>query len=233
MADGRERLKANSYPGRGILLGLDATGRLALQVYWITGRSAGSKNRVLVVEDGDVRTRPFEESRRTDDPNIYYRAIAAAGDRHVVSNGNHTDVIVEHLTSGRSLECAMLTQSYEDDPPNFTPRIAGMMDLSGPRPVLYVASATKGSSVDILHSVYTCALAPGLGYCLHTYAGDGNPLPPFTEHPYEFELRGTPGDVAADVWDLLPADKRVALALKVIEIETKRVVTLTVRNTLG
>jgi hypothetical protein len=234
MLDGRARLKSNSYPGRGIILGLDKKGRYWVQIYWITGRSAGSKNRVLVVEGDGVRTRPFDESGRTADPNIYYRAIAAAGDRHVVSNGNHTDVIVEHLTGGRSLEAAMRTQSYEDDPPNFTPRIAGVTDLSGPRPVLCLANAVHGSSVDTLHSVYTYAVPqPGLGHCLHTYSSDGSPVPAFTERPYEFELRGTPEDAAKEVWDLLPADKRVALALKVIEIETKRVVTLTVRNTLG
>jgi IMP cyclohydrolase len=234
MADGRERLRANSYPGRGIILGLDASGRFAVQIYWITARSAGSKNRVLLIEDGDVRTRPFDEAGRSDDPNIYYRAIASAGDRHVVSNGNHTDVIVEHLAGGRAFEDAMRTQTYEDDPPNFTPRIAGLMDLSATRPAAYFASAVKGSTVDTLHSVYTYGmLQPGLGYCLHTYVGDGNPLPSFTERPYEFELRGTPEHAATDVWDLLPADKRVALALKAIDVQTKRVVTLTVRNTLG
>jgi IMP cyclohydrolase len=234
MADGRERLRANSYPGRGIILGLDASGRFAVQIYWITARSAGSKNRVLLIEDGDVRTRPFDEAGRSDDPNIYYRAIASAGDRHVVSNGNHTDVIVEHLAGGRAFEDAMRTQTYEDDPPNFTPRIAGLTDLSSARPAAYLANAVKGSSVDTLHSVYTYGvLQPGRGYCLHTYAGDGTPVPSFTTRPYEFELRGSPEEAAADVWDLLPADKRVALALKVIEIETKRVVMLTVRNTLG
>ncbi|HEY7465395.1 MAG TPA: IMP cyclohydrolase [Dehalococcoidia bacterium] len=234
MADGRERLRANSYPGRGIILGLDASGRFAVQVYWITARSAGSKNRILVIEDGDVRTRPFDEAGRTHDPNIYYRAIASAGDRHVVSNGNHTDVIVEYLASSRSFEEAMRTQTYENDPPNYTPRIAGVTDLSGPRPVLCLANAAHGSSVDTLHSVYTyTGPQPGLGHCLHTYSSDGNPVPAFTERPYDFELRGTPEDAATEVWDLLPADKRVALALRVIEVETKRVVTLTVRNTLG
>ena len=234
MADGHERLKSNSYPGRGIILGLDDTGRLAVQIYWITARSAGSKNRILVVEGGDVRTRPFDEAGRSDDPNIYYRAIASAGDRHVVSNGNHTDVIVEYLASGRSFGDAMRTQTHEDDAPNFTPRIAGVTDLSGPRPAVHLANAVHGGSVDTLHSVYTYAVPrPGLGYCLHTYAGDGNPVPAFTERPYEFELRGTPEDAAAEVWDLLPPDKRVAVASKAIEIETKRVITLTVRNVLG
>jgi IMP cyclohydrolase len=181
-----------------------------------------------------VRTRPFDEAGRSDDPNIYYRAIASAGDRHVVSNGNHTDVIIEYLAGGRSFEDAMRTQTYEDDAPNFTPRIAGLTDLSASQPAAYLANAVKGSSVDTLHGVYAYGvLQPGLGYCLHTYASDGNPVPAFTERPYELALRGSPEDAAAEVWDLLPPDKRVALALKVIEVRTKRVVTLTVRNALG
>jgi IMP cyclohydrolase len=234
MEDGRQRLKANPYPGRGIILGLDASGRFLVQIYWITARSPGSKNRVLVIEGQDVRTRPFDEAGRTDDPNIYYRAIASTGDRHVVSNGSHTDLIVDHLADGGRFEAAVQRFSYETDAPNFTPRIAAVTDLSGARPAVYLANAIKGRTVDTLRSVYTYgALQPGLGYCLHTYAGDGNPVPPFSERPYEFALRGGPEETAADVWDLLPADKRVALALKAIEVTTKRVVTLTVRNSLG
>jgi IMP cyclohydrolase len=234
MEDGRERLKSNSYPGRGIVLGLDARGRFAVQVYWITGRSAGSKNRVLVIEGPDVRTQPFEEAGRTDDPNIYYRAIAAAGDRHVVSNGNHADHIIDALAAGQSFEDAVRGFSYETDAPNFTPRIAGLSDLSGPRPQLYLANAVRGATVDTLHSVYSLAeLRPGTGYCLHTYAADGDPLPSFTQRPYELPLPGTPEDAATMVWELLAPDRRVALALKVIDLQTRRVTTLTVRNTLG
>ncbi len=234
MADGRERLKSNTYPGRGIIIGLDSTGRFLLQIYWITARSAGSRNRILVVTGPDVRTQPFDEAGRTDDPNIYYRALASAGDRHVVTNGSHTDLIVGHLAQGGSFADAVRQTSYETDAPNFTPRIAGLTDLSGPRPAVYLANAVRGTTVDTLHSVYTYGmLEPGVGYCLHTYAADGTPVPSFTQRPYDFELRGAPDDVAVAIWDLLPAEKRVALALKAIDVATKRVVTLTVRNTLS
>jgi hypothetical protein len=124
--------------------------------------------------------------------------------------------------------------SYETDAPNFTPRIAGLADLSGARPVLYLANAVKGSALDTLHSVYVYgAPQPGVGYCLHTYAADGNPVPSYTQRPYEVALPGTPEEAAAGVWDLLPPEKRVALALKAIDLATKRVVTLDVRNSLG
>jgi IMP cyclohydrolase len=198
------------------------------------GRSAGSKNRILVNDGDDVRTQPFAEAERTDDPNIYYRAIARTDDLHVVSNGNHTDLLIEHLAAGGAFEDGVRRFSYETDAPNFTPRIAGLADLRGRRPVLYLANAVRGRMVDTLHSVYTYAtLEPGRGYCLHTYAGDGNPVPSFTERPYGIELPGSPEDAADALWDLLAADKRVALALKAINVSTKQVVTLSLRNALG
>jgi len=234
MADGRERLRANPYPGRGIILGLDASGRYAVQLYWITARSAGSRNRILVMEEGDVRTQPFDLAARTNDPNIYYRAIASTGNLHVVTNGDHTELIVDHLQQGGTFDDAVRRIGFESDAPNFTPRIAGLSDLSGPRPVIHLAHARKGETVDPIHGIYAYdGIEPGRGYCLHTYAEDGDPLPSFTDSPYEIELRGTPEAAASDVWDLLPAGRRVALALKTIDVATKRVTALTVRNTLA
>lgn len=234
MANGRERLKANTYPGRGIILGLDETGRHALQLYWITARSAGSKNRILVVEDEDVRTRPFDEAGRSDDPNIWYRAIADADDRHVVTNGIHTDTIIEHLAGSGSFESALLTHIYETDAPNYTDRISGVTDLSGARPQARLSKIVHSVADTPVHAFYVYQqLTPGTGYCLHTYAGDGNPIPAFAEDPYDIELPGTADEVLAGVWGLLPAEKRVAIAMKVVDIETKQVVALKVQNTLS
>jgi IMP cyclohydrolase len=231
--DGHHRLSSNPYPGRGIILGLDETGRYALQLYWITARSAGSKNRVLVVDGKDIRTQPFDEEGRTDDPNIYYRAIASTGGLHVVSNGSHTDSIVAALATGSGFAEAVRGFSFETDAPNFTPRIAGVTDLGKRRPVVYLGNAVRGRTVGTLHGVWCFTnLRPGAGYCLHTYSRDGDPLPSFTERPYEFALVGTPEEAAARVWELLAPDKRVALALKVLDVATGDVVILLVRNTL-
>ena len=235
MQDGRERLRSNPYPGRGIILGLDASGRYAMQIYWITARSAGSKNRILEVDGEDVRTRPFDPAERSGDPNIWYRAVARSGDRHVVSNGIQTDTVIEHLSGSGSFESALLTHSHETDAPNFTPRISGMIDVLGTRPEARLSKISHSSSGAAVHAFYVFQqLAPGLGYCLHTYAGDGNPVPPFASDPYEVALAGTPQEATGTVWDeLLPPDKRVALALKVIDLETRAVVMLDVRNEMA
>ena len=55
MANLRERLVGNPYPGRGIALGRNREGDW-IQVYWIMGRSANSRNRVFVGEGDLLRT---------------------------------------------------------------------------------------------------------------------------------------------------------------------------------
>jgi IMP cyclohydrolase len=234
MESGRERLKSNPYPGRGIILGLDATGRHALQIYWITARSAGSKNRILEIDGEDVRTQPFNPADRSDDPNIWYRAVARSGDRHVVSNGIQTDTIVDHISGSGSFESALLTHLYEDDAPNYTDRISGLIDLSGSQPEARLSKIVHSVADAPVHAFYVYQqLTPGVGYCLHTYAGDGNPIPAFESDPYDIELPGTPKEAATAIWnDLLPTDKRVAIALKAIDLETKQTVTLNVTNQL-
>ena len=231
--DGRERLRSNPYPGRGMILGLDASGRHALQVYFITARSAGSKNRILEVEGEEVRTQPFDPAERSDDPNIWYRAIARAADRHVVSNGVHTDLIIEYLNSGRSFWDAVQQTSFETDAPNFTPRIAGVTDLTDVQLQTSFAMASRHLTGKVQHNIYGYHPQPGTGHCFHTYAGDGNPVPAYTDRPYEIDLPGTPDEAAAGIWELLPADRRVAIALKAIALETRQVVMLKATNTLN
>ncbi len=49
-ANFEKHLRQNAYPGRGIVLGKSTSGDL-VQVYWIMGRSANSRNRVFVYEN--------------------------------------------------------------------------------------------------------------------------------------------------------------------------------------
>ena len=42
-----ERLNGNTYPGRGIVLGVTADGQRAVAAYFIMGRSVNSRNRVF------------------------------------------------------------------------------------------------------------------------------------------------------------------------------------------
>ena len=49
-------LKANAYPGRGIVAGRSADGKYAVSAYFIMGRSENSRNRIFTVEGEGIRT---------------------------------------------------------------------------------------------------------------------------------------------------------------------------------
>ena len=51
-----ERLSGNTYPGRGIVLGVTPDGKTAVAAYFIMGRSVNSRNRVFVQEPDGIRT---------------------------------------------------------------------------------------------------------------------------------------------------------------------------------
>ena len=60
----------------------------------------------------------------------------------------------------------------------------------------------------------------GEGHFIHTYMGDGNPLPSFEGEP---KLVGIEGDIDTftnTVWENLNADNKVSLFVRYIEIET-------------
>ena len=107
-----------------------------------------------------------------------------------------------------------------------------MTDLTSGRPDMTFGMASRAPDGRASHDLHRFRPDAGVAYCIHTYADDGNPVPAFTGHPYEIDLKGTPDNIATDVWGLLPEEKRVALALKVIDVETKQVVRLTVQNAL-
>ena len=65
-------LSANSYPGRGIMIGQSADGKKAMIAYFIMGRSANSRNRVFERFDGGMRTKAFDESKLVDPSLIIY-----------------------------------------------------------------------------------------------------------------------------------------------------------------
>ena len=51
-------------------------------------------------------------------------------DRTIVSNGNHSDTIFEGLKRGESFISSLKSEKHEMDHPNYTPRIAGLLEQS-------------------------------------------------------------------------------------------------------
>lgn len=219
-----EGLKSNAYPGRGIVIGLSEDGSQYVQVYWIMGRSENSRNRVFIAEDnGFLRTEAKNPAKLTDPSLIIYYPVKHIGGAHIVTNGDQTDTIHEALQKGGSFESALASRTYEPDAPNFTPRISGIVDLADGQ-FAYKLSILKsaGSSEDqTLRHTYTYESAlPGFGHCIHTYAGDGNPLPSFQGEPALVPLKGNAQEIALRYWNALNEDNRISLLVKTIGRET-------------
>lgn len=216
------QLQANVYPGRGIVIGLTPDETRYVQVYWIMGRSENSRNRIFVPEEGGfLRTEARDPAKLTDPSLIIYYPLRHEGGAHIVTNGDQTDTIWEALRAGGSFEQALATRTYEPDPPNFTPRISGIVDLND-RHHAYKLSILKSAENDESQTRrqyfhYEKAIA-GYGHFISTYAGDGDPLPSFTGEPQLARLFDDEQETAHYYWDLLNEANKIALLVKTIRI---------------
>ena len=61
-----EKLAGNTYPGRGIVLGLTPDGTRAVAAYFIMGRSVNSRNRVFLPEPDGIRTEAHDPALLKD-----------------------------------------------------------------------------------------------------------------------------------------------------------------------
>ena len=208
-------LGGNRYPGRGIILGCAPDGRAVL-AYFIMGRSAASRGRVLERSGDDLVIRLLSPERVADPSLILYAPIRVCGEHVVVTNGDQTETVCEALRSGSTFESALRTRSYEPDAPHLTPRISGMLSLGREGgPFVYRLSILKaGGGGDCLRQFFEYEAVLGVGHLIHTYAGDGDPLPSFSGEPRAAPI---PTDIEAfsrGLWDALDAENRVALCVR-------------------
>jgi len=138
-------LNGNTYPGRGLLIGQHCDGQNAVIAYFIMGRSENSRNRVFVKDGSGLRTHPFDASRMADPTLVIYSPVRVLGNQVIVSNGDQTDTIHEHLREGKSFEQALRTRTFEPDPPIFTPRISGLLTKKPRSTFSYQLSILKAS----------------------------------------------------------------------------------------
>jgi phosphoribosylglycinamide formyltransferase-1 len=204
-------LAANPYPGRGICVGLDETGKAALQVYWIMGRSANSRNRVFVADGTTLRTAPADASKVQNPSLIIYNAMREVSKVCIVSNGDQTDTIYDSLAAGGTFVDALDTRTYEPDAPNSTARISAVCDFRSGALVTEMSVIKKSLFAAAERQFFQYeALPKGAGYTITTYSGDGNPLP----------LAGPPAKAAEAIWNALDKANRVSLAVKSIDVGT-------------
>ena len=113
-------LAANSYPGRGIVLGNTADGKQSVAAYFIMGRSENSRNRIFVKEPDGLRTEAYDPAKLADPSLIIYHPVRQMGRGLIVTNGDQTDTIRSFLERGLPMEQALRTREFEPDGPNWT-----------------------------------------------------------------------------------------------------------------
>lgn len=221
-----ERLSGNTYPGRGIVLGVTPDGKTAVAAYFIMGRSVNSRNRVFVQEPDGIRTEAFDPSLMKDPHLIIYHPVREAGQGLIVTNGDQTDTVWEYLARGESWEAALRTRQFEDDGPNWTPRISGMLSANGDYRLSILKSADGDeSSTRRFFYEYESPKA-GVGHLIHTYEQDGNPIPSFSGEPRTVELPyACINCFTKAVWESLNPDNKVSLFTRFIDLKTGEVTT--------
>lgn len=216
-------LKSNSYPGRGIVLGKSADGRYAVTAYFIMGRSVNSRNRVFVEDGNGIRTQAFDPSKLSDPSLIIYAPVRVLGNKTIVTNGDQTDTIYEMMDKQSTFEQALRTREFEPDAPNYTPRISGIMHVENGiyNYALSILKSNNGdpSSCNRYTFAYTNPKA-GEGRFIHTYMGDGTPLPSFEGEPTLVDIEGDIDSFTDLVWNSLNEENKVSLFVRFIDIET-------------
>lgn len=216
-------LAGNAYPGRGIVIGKSADGKYAVTAYFIMGRSANSRNRIFVEDGAGIRTQAFDPSKLEDPSLIIYAPVRVLGNKTIVTNGDQTDTIYELMDKQQTFEQALRTREFEPDAPNYTPRISGIMHLEngGYNFAMSILKSNNGdpSSCNRFTFAYQNPKA-GEGRFLHTYMGDGSPLPSFEGEPTLVGIEGGIDEFTKAVWENLNEENKVSLFVRYIEIAT-------------
>lgn len=216
-----QELAGNVYPGRGIVIGRSADAKHAVVAYFIMGRSANSRNRIFVEDGEGIRTQAFDAAKLEDPSLVIYTPVRVLGNKTIVTNGDQTDTIYDLMDRQQTFEQALRTRKFEPDAPNYTPRISGIMHIEngGYNFAMSILKSNNGDPSSC--NRYTFAYenpAAGEGRFIHTYTGDGNPLPSFEGEPTPVAIEGDIDTFTKAVWENLNAENKVSLFVRYIEI---------------
>ena len=217
-----EELSSTTYPGRGIVIGKTPDGKKAAIAYFIMGRSGNSRNRIFVKDGEGIRTEAFDPSKLEDPSLIIYAPVRVLGNKTIVTNGDQTDTIYDLMDKQYTFEQALRTREFEPDAPNYTPRISGVLhfDKGSFNYAMSILKSNNGNPKAC--NRYTFAYenpVAGEAHFIHTYMGDGNPLPSFEGEPTLVDVPDNMDDFADLVWNNLNNDNKVSLFVRYINIE--------------
>lgn len=220
-----EYLSANEYPGRGICIGSSPSGRKTMIAYFIMGRSENSRNRIFEAIPGGIRTTAADPSKMEDPHLIIYNPVRTIGATTVVTNGDQTDTICDFighgLYPGYDFEAALATRCFEDDAPNFTPRISAAVGHEDGGFKLSILKSDNGHEDAVLRQYFDYPTPrKGEGRFISTYRGTGSPLPSFQGEPLYVAVDTEDPELWADrIWEALNDDNKVSLFIRAIDRE--------------
>lgn len=216
-----QELTGNSYPGRGIVIGKSPDGQYAVAAYFIMGRSVNSRNRIFVEDGKGIRTQAFDPEKLVDPSLVIYAPVRVLGDKTIVTNGDQTDTIYELMDRQMTFEQALRTRTFEPDAPNYTPRISGILHVHDGA-YNYAMSILKSNNGDpaSCHRFTFAYEKPrnGEGHFIHTYMGDGEPLPSFEGEPKSVKISGSIDELTETIWNSLNEENKVSLFVRYIKI---------------
>ncbi len=216
-------LSENPYPGRGIILGRTADDKKAAVAYFIMGRSENSRNRIFEYTEDGIRTKAFDESKMTDPSLIIYHPVRLLPNGLlVVTNGDQTDTIAEHIAQGHCYRHALNTRKFEPDGPNWTPRISGVMKPDGTYNLSILKSLDGDPSCCCRYFFEYDHPLCGVGHLIHTYQDNSEPLPSFEGEPRRVTISAQSAQSwAEDIWAALNEENKVSLFVQLIDLATQ------------
>jgi IMP cyclohydrolase len=198
-----ERLKASPYPGRGIILGTAPDGLSGFALYFLTGRSVNSRNRVIKREGNLLRTEAFDPALLSDPTLVIYNAARIESDRIVVTNGSQTDDI-DNLHAW----------TFEPDSLS-TPRISAVIVPDGAYELSILKSlGTAGvAEAAVTRQYFEYEPQPGTLRFISTYNGSAENPQAFAGEPLADGFDGN-YDLAFDkIWEALDRENRISIAM--------------------
>ena len=165
--------------------------------------------------------KPFDESKVEDPSLIIYYPMRKHENKLIVTNGDQTDTVYNFIKDGKTFEEALDTRCFEPDGPNWTPRISGMLTFGEKltyKMSILKSADEKGSACNRYY--YNYEALNGVGHFIHTYQGDGNPLPTFCGEP---ERVAIPDDIDAftsEIWNNLNQDNKISLYVRYVDLKT-------------
>ncbi len=219
MVELKKNLTSNVYPGRGIIVGKTPDGKKAAVAYFIMGRSENSRNRIFEKQPGGIIIYPFDESKVADPSLIIYSPVRTIDNNLIVTNGDQTDTVYDFVKEGKTFEQALLTRCFEPDAPNFTPRISAMLTFAD-GDFTYKMSILKKNvgNQECDRFTFDFAAAPGRARFIHTYMGDGNPIPSFYGEPEQVETADDIDEFTNTIWESLNEQNKISIYVRYVDL---------------